>query len=92
MVSTTSRKKILAKPSKALHSPSSPGLTGAEFDLPLLNRDFSCSQLQVAAQLHSNPDFVTTLLNLMQLLQILKSERNVWETGPAGKDAFSSFA
>lgn len=47
----------------------------------------------MAAQSHSKPDFIiTTLLNFMRLLQILKSERNVWETGPVGKNALSSFA
>lgn len=89
-VSTTSR-KILAKLSEAPHSPRSPGLAVAEFHLPFPNKDFiHCHKWQLMS--HSKSHFITTLLNFVQLLQILKSEGNVWETGPVGKDTPSSFA
>lgn len=88
LVSTTSR-KTLAKPSEAPHSPRSPGLAAAEFDLLFSNKDF-IHWWQLTS--HSKCHFTTTLLYIMQLLQILKSECNVWEMGPVGKDAPSSFA
>lgn len=82
----------VAKQPKTLHGPTAAELPGAEFDLLPSSRDLSCAQLQVAAQSRPKPEFVTTLWSLMQLFEIPKSERNIWETCLVGKDTLSQFA